>query len=50
MKFSQIKLKKEQGEGKEEEGEGGNTSLHYHQGMSFYIPLKFIVFSNGFVQ
>jgi hypothetical protein len=43
-------LKKEQREGKEEEGEGGSTSLHYHQGMSFYIPLKFTTFSSGFVQ
>jgi hypothetical protein len=42
-------LKKEQGEGKEEEGEGGITFLHYHQSMSFYIPLKFIAFSSGFV-
>jgi hypothetical protein len=50
VRFSQIILKKEQGEGKEEEGEGGRTCLHYHQGMSFYILLKFIAFSNGFVQ
>ncbi len=48
MRFPQTRLKKEQGEGKEE-GEGGNTSLHYHQGMSFYIPLKFTAFSSGFV-
>jgi hypothetical protein len=50
VRFSQIRLKKEQGEGKEEEGEGGSTSLHYHQGMSFYIPLKFTTFNCGFVQ
>jgi len=52
VRFSQIRLKKEQTEGKEEEekGEGGSTSLHYHQGMSFYIPLKFTTFSSGFVQ
>jgi hypothetical protein len=50
VRFSQIKLKNEQGEDKEEEKEGGSTSLHYHQGMSFYIPLKFTTFSNGFVQ
>ncbi len=49
MKFSQIRLKKEQGEGKEKEGEGGSTSLHCHQGMSFCIPLKFTAFSSGFV-
>ncbi len=49
MRFSQIKLKKEQGEGKEEEGEGGSTSLHYHQGMNFYIPLKFTTLSSGFI-
>jgi hypothetical protein len=48
--FSQTRLKKEQGEGKEGEGEGGNISLHYHQGMSFYIPLKFTTFSSGFVK
>ncbi len=47
MRFSQIR--KEQGEGKEEEGEGGSTSLHYHQGMAFYILLKFIAFNSGFV-
>jgi len=41
--------KKEQGEGKEEEGKVGSTSLHYHQGMSFYIPLKLTTFSSGFV-
>ncbi len=45
-----MSLKKEQEEGKEEEREGGSTSLHYHQGMSFYIPLKFIAFSSGFVK
>jgi hypothetical protein len=43
-------LKKEQGEGKEEEGEDGSTNLHYHQGMSFNILLKFTTFNSGFVQ
>jgi hypothetical protein len=42
-------LKKEQGEGKEEEGEGGSTNLHNHQGMSFNIPMKFTTFNSGFV-
>jgi len=47
--FSNIRLKKEQGEGKEEEGEGGSTFLHHHQGMSFYILMKFTTFNSGFV-
>ncbi len=49
MRFSHIRLKKEGGDGKEEEGKGGSTFLHYHQGMSFYIPMKFIAFSSVFV-
>ncbi len=50
MRFSPNTLKKEQSEGKEEEGEGGRTCIHYHQAMSIYILLKFIAFSNGFIQ
>jgi hypothetical protein len=50
VRFSYIRLKKEQGEGKEEEGEDGSTNLHYHQGMSFNILLKFTTFNSGFVQ
>ncbi len=49
MRVSQIRLKKEQGESKEKEGEGESTFLHYHQGMIFYITMKFTTFSSGFV-
>jgi hypothetical protein len=38
------------GEGKEEEGEGRSTSVHYHQGTSLYICLKFTASSSGYVQ